>query len=137
MKKNATIHIMLASRPKMLSEVIKSMVEHQPDMEIIGEVVDPIELLTTGKMQSVDVVIIAPMEIKGEPRICAHLLEKHPFLKIIVLSTESDAGFLYQSNAPVFHIDDPTEQAVFDTIRHSLNKGKGQSNVSVKKLHPL
>jgi len=113
---------MLASRPKMLSEVIKSMVEHQPDMEVVGEVLDPIELLMSTKMLSVDVVIIAPLEITGEPRICAHLLEKNPFLKIIVLSTESEAGFLYQSDAPVIQINDPTEQAVFDAIRYSFRK---------------
>ncbi|MBN1481807.1 hypothetical protein JXA70_16165 [candidate division KSB1 bacterium] len=106
----------------MLSEVIKSMVEHQPDMEVVGEVLDPIELLTAVKMLSVDVVIIAPMEIKGEPRICVHLLEKHPLLKIIILSSESEAGFLYQSDAPVLQIKDPTEQAVFDAIRRSLRK---------------
>ena len=104
----------------MLSEVIKSMIEHQPDMQMVGEVLDPIELLTSVKMRAADAVIIAPMEITGEPRICAHLLEKNPFLKIIVLSTESEAGFLYQSDAPVIQIDDPTEQAVFDAIRHSL-----------------
>ena len=113
---------MLASRPKMLSEVIKSMVQHQPDMEVVGEVLDPIELLMSTRMLSVDVVIIAPLEITGEPRICAHLLEKNPFLKIIVLSSESKSGFLFQSDAQVIQIDDPTEEAVFNAIRHSFKK---------------
>lgn len=113
---------MLASRPKMLSEVIKSMVNHQPDMEVVGEVLDPIELLAAIKLMSVDVVIITPLETAGEPRICSHLLQEHPLLKIIVLSAESEVGFLYQSHAPTIQIDEPSEDAVFNAIRNSMER---------------
>ena len=118
------IHIMLASRPKMLSEVIKSMIEHQSDMAVIGEVFDPIELLSMPKLSQVDVVIIAPMKVEQEPKICVHLLKKQPYLKIIVLSEETDAGYLYQFDAPAIRIDEPTEQAVFGAIRKSMLKSK-------------
>lgn len=41
--------VLLASRPKMLSEVIRYLIQHQPDMIVIGEVVEPIELLLAVK----------------------------------------------------------------------------------------
>ena len=108
----------------MLSEVIKSMIEHQSDMAVIGEVFDPIELLSMPKLSQVDVVIIAPMKVEQEPKICVHLLKKQPFLKIIVLSEETDAGYLYQFDAPAIKIDEPTEQAVFGAIRQSMIKNR-------------
>lgn len=117
---NNKIQIMLASGPKILSEVIKNIVEHQPDMEIVGEVIDPIKLLAAVKLLSVDVVIITPKKTNGEPRICRHLLEEHPSLKIIVLSANGEAGFLYQSDAHKIQIDDPSEDAILNVLRTSI-----------------
>ena len=104
----------------MLSEVIRSMVEHQPDMEVIGEVLDPIELLYATRIMAVDVVIITPLKINGEPRICCQLLGEHPLLKIIILSAEGEAAFLYQFDSPKIRIDEPSEQAIFAAIRKSM-----------------
>jgi DNA-binding NarL/FixJ family response regulator len=114
------IKVMLASRPMMLSEVIRSMVDRQPDMEVVGEVLDPIELLIAASVVPVDVVIITPLKFNGEPRICYHLLEEHPLLKIIILSADGETAFLYQSDLPKIRIDEPSEQAIFGAIRKSL-----------------
>lgn len=117
---NAKIKIMLASRPKMLSEVIRNMIEHQPDMEVVGEVLDPIELIIAAKVMSVDVVIITPLKVQGEPRICCQLLAECPMMKIIILSAEGKDAFLYTSGSPKMHINEPSPKAIFDTIRKSL-----------------
>jgi NarL family two-component system response regulator LiaR len=117
---NAKIKVMLASRPKMLSEVIRNMVEHQPDMEVVGEVLDPIELLLAAKAMPVDVVIITPLKANGNPRICSQLLGDHPLLKIMTLSAEGEAAFLYQSGSPKMCIDEPSEQSILSAIRESM-----------------
>jgi len=104
----------------MLSDVIKSMVEHQSDMEVVGEVIDPIELLIAVKEMLVDVVIITPLKANGVPRICSQLLKEHPLLKIITLSAEGEAAFLYQSSSPNVRIDDPSGQSILGAIRESL-----------------
>jgi len=111
---------MLSSRPKMLSEVIRSMVEHQPDMEVVGEVIDPIELLIAAKAMLVDVVIISPLKANGVPRICSQLLGEHPLLKIMTLSAEGESAFFYQSDTPKMRIDEPSEQAILNAIRKSM-----------------
>jgi len=46
---NAKIKVLLASRPKLLSEVIRYLVASQADMEVMGEVLNPIELLLAVK----------------------------------------------------------------------------------------
>lgn len=104
----------------MLSEVIRSMVAHQPDMEVVGVVIDPIELLMAVRKIPVDAVIITPVKSDGEPRICSQLLEEHPLLKVVTLSAEGDAAFLHQSGLPKKQFAEPSAQAILCAIRESL-----------------
>ena len=104
----------------MLSEVIRSMVEHQPDMEVVGEVLDPIELLIAARAMPVDVVIITPLKANGNPRLCCQLLGEHPSLKIMTLSANGEAAFFYQSGTPKICIAEPSEQSVLSAIREAL-----------------
>jgi DNA-binding NarL/FixJ family response regulator len=114
------IKVLLASRPKMLSDVVRNMVARQPDMEVIGEVLDPIELLLTAKARPVDVVIVTPLDSEGEPKICRHLLAEHPLLKIVALSAKGEAAFLYESNSRKKRIDEPSEESILGAIRESM-----------------
>ena len=114
------IKVLLASRPKLLSEVIRKMVERQPDMEVAGEVLDPFELLATAKTTPVEVVIVTPLEANGEPHICSQLLAKHPRLKIVALSAKGEAAFLYESGSRKKRIDEPGEQSILGAIREAM-----------------
>ncbi len=107
---HAKIKVLLASRPKMLSEVIRYMVERQPDMEVMGEVLDPIELLLAVKTTNAEVVIVTPLAANGEPHICSQLLEEHPQLKIMTLSAGGEASFLYESGASSALTSRPSSQ---------------------------
>ncbi len=118
---HAKIKVLLASRPKMLSEVIRNMLERQPDMEVVGEVLDPIELLLTARARPVDVVILTPLDSDGEPKICRHLLAEHPQLKIVALSLKGEAAFLYESGSRKKRIDEPSAQSILDVIRSPFN----------------
>ena len=114
------IKVMLASRPQMLSDVIRNMIDLQLDMIMVGEVIDPIKLLSAIRETPVDLVIITPLKANGEPKICRHLLVAYPSLKIITLSAKGEAAFLYQSGVPKLRIDDPCGQSILETIREAL-----------------
>ena len=114
------IRVLLSSRPKLMSEVIRTMVEHQPDMEMVGEVIDPIQLLRAGRAAMVDAVIVTPLESNGEPRICRHLLAAYPPLKVVTLSAKGEAAYLYQSDVASLHIDEPSEQSILGAIREAF-----------------
>jgi len=116
------IKVMLASRPKMISDVISNIIDRQPDMTIVGDVIDPIKLLFAIRETSVDVVIVTPLKVNGEPKICKHLLAEHPYLKIIVLMAEGEAAFLYESGAQKRQIYDPSEDSIVSTIRESVKE---------------
>ena len=86
------IKVLLASRPKLLSEVIRNMIDRQSDMEVDSEVLDPIELLLAVKITKADVVIITPLEANGEPHICSQLLAEYPQLKIVTQSAKGSGS---------------------------------------------
>lgn len=114
------INVMFSSRPKLLSEVIRNLIEHQPDMQVAGEVVDPIELLFALRETSVDVVIITPLKANGNPRICSQLLKEHPQLVILALTEENAAVYIFRSDRRRECIEKPSEQSILGAIRNSL-----------------
>jgi DNA-binding NarL/FixJ family response regulator len=114
------IKVMLASRPQMLSAIIRNLIDCQPDMIMVGEVIDPIKLLFAIRKTPVDVVIVTPLKANGEPKICSHLLLEYPSLKVFTLSAKGEAAYLYQSGVPKLRIDDPSGQTILSAIREAL-----------------
>ena len=115
------IRVLLASRPKMLSDVVRNMIARQPDMEVVGEVLDPVELFFAAKAKSVDVVIVTPLDWEEEPSICRHLLAEHPQLKILTLPSNGEAAFLYESGRHKQRFDEPSELSILGAIREAIN----------------
>jgi DNA-binding NarL/FixJ family response regulator len=116
------IKVLLSSRPKLLSEVIRFLIEHQPDMEIVGEVLDPLQLLHASRKAAVDVVIITPLKANGEPKICHLLLAEHPQLKIVTQSANGEAAYLYQAGVDKKRIEEPSGHSILGVIREALSK---------------
>jgi DNA-binding NarL/FixJ family response regulator len=121
---NAKIKVLLASRPKLLSEVIRYLVARQPDMEVVSEVLDPSDLLLAVKATNADVVIVTPLPANGEPHICTQLLAAYACLKIITQSAKGEAAYLYRSGSPKQRIEEPSEQLILGAIRESMHGGK-------------
>lgn len=114
------IKVLLSSRPKLLSEVIRNLVECQPDMEVAGEALDPLQLLRACRETAVDAVIITPLRANGEPKICRQLLAEYPRLKIVALSAKGETACLYQSGFPRLLIDEPSGRSILDAIREAM-----------------
>lgn len=113
------INVMFSSRPKLLSEVMRNLIERQADMEVVGEVIDPIELIFALRVTPVDVVIITPLKVNGVPRICGQLLKEHPQLRVLILTGESEAIYIYQFGTKRKCIERPSEQLILGAIRDS------------------
>jgi len=111
------IKVLLAIRPRMLSAVVRHIVERQPDMEVVSEAGDSIELESAIQSTEAEVVIITPVASDREPEICSHLLAKSPQLKIITLSAKGDTALLYESGLPRKRIDEVCEESILSAIR--------------------
>ena len=114
------IKVLLAIRPRMLSEVIKHTVERQPDMEVVRELIDPSGLLRALRATEVEVVIITLVDSDREPGLGSSLLAAYPRLKILTLSARGDTAVLYQAGAPKQRIDDVGEESLLGAIREFM-----------------
>ena len=113
------INIMLSSRPRLLSDVMRNLIERQPDMIIVGDVIDPIKLIFALQVTPADVVIITPHKANGAPRICDQLLKEYPKLTILILTQESESVYIFKSGLHRKRIERPSEQTLLDMIRES------------------
>ncbi|MBN2426308.1 MAG: hypothetical protein JXR46_11885 [Calditrichaceae bacterium] len=112
--------VLIASRPKLLSEVIHYMIQRQPDMKVVSEVLDPLELFLLIKTLRADVVIVTPLPGNGDPHICIKLLAAYPLLIIVTQSAKGEAAYLYQTNVPKKRINEPSAQSILDAIRQAM-----------------
>jgi DNA-binding NarL/FixJ family response regulator len=120
------IRVLLSSRPKLLSDVIRKRVELQADMEFAGEVPNPMELLRTPKVSRVDVVIVTPLETNGHSNICSVLLASYPTLKVVTLSENGKLAYLHRAGTPKSIIDSCGDQSILDAIIETIRlNGRG------------
>jgi DNA-binding NarL/FixJ family response regulator len=114
------IKVLLASRPKLLSDVIRYLIERQPDMIVVSEVLDPVELLLAVKATKADVVIVTPLPANGDPHICILLLAEYPLLIIVTQSAKGEAVYLYQSGVRKKRINESSAQSILGAIRGAM-----------------
>ena len=114
------IKVVLAIRPRMLSEVVRHAVERQPDMEVVSELIDPIGLLLALRATEAEVVITTTGDSDREPGIGSSLRAAYPRLKIVALSAMGDTAFLYESGSPKQRIDDVGEESMLGAIREFM-----------------
>src|SRR5438046_1399737 len=111
------IKVLLAIRPRMLSEVVRHIVERQPDMVVVRELSDPIGLLFALRATQAEVVITTPVDSDREPGLGSSLLAVYPHLKIMALSATGATAFLYELGSPKKRIDDVGEESLMGAIR--------------------
>ncbi len=110
------IKILLANRPRLMREVMREIFEDQSDMEVVGEVLDPLGLLVAVKEMEADVVILA---VKGseEPGLCSHLLAEFPNLTIFGLASNGKTAFFRPGRRKII---DPSEAKILTALRQAV-----------------
>ena len=113
------VGILLANRPRLRREIVRKIIERQSDMDILGEVLNPIDLLVTVGETKADVVIVA-LENSKRPALCTHLLAEYPNLTILGLSSKGESAFIEQLSPRRWEINDPSETSVLSALRHAV-----------------
>jgi DNA-binding NarL/FixJ family response regulator len=111
------ITVLLAIRPRMLSEVVRHIIERQPDMAVVGELMDPIGLLRALRATAAEVVITTPGDSDGEPGLGSSSRAAYPQLKIVALSATGDRAVVYEAGAPKQRLDDVGQESMLGAIR--------------------
>lgn len=74
--------------------VLKELSHEDPQLQIVGEADEPVDvLLKTGKAKA-DVVVLPQTIHGGEPGICSHLLLEYPNLVVVLVPSEVGPNLL-------------------------------------------
>ena len=116
------IKILLANRPRMLREVVRKMIEAQPDMEVVGEVLEPVDLHVAVRDTQADAVIL-DLEDSEEPGLTSHLLAAYPDLTILGLAANGKTAFVRPRRQEIL---DPTGAKIVNALRHAIRGARNR-----------
>lgn len=116
-----TIKVLLANRPRMMREVVKEIIEQQSDMEVVGEVLDPLDILVAVRGTEADAVILG-LRGSEEPGLCSHLIAEYPNLTILGLASEGKSAFVEQLCPRRQQIIDPSEANILSALRQAVKE---------------
>ena len=112
------VRVLVANRPRLMREMVIATIADQPDIEIVGEVIDDSELNEIVEQTQPDVLIVALEEPERPLGQCGFLLGRHPRMRIVALAPEQNRGIYYWAminirNKPV----ESSEAGLLNAIR--------------------
>lgn len=110
------VKVLLANKPRMLRESLRSIIDRELDLEVVAEEPDLVELLAAVDRTGADVVIVNLPESGEVPGICSHLLYEYPDLLILALSPVKGEAFAYRLTISRSQLN-ATEKSLLAAIR--------------------
>jgi len=112
------IKVIVASRPRLMREIVVEMIADQPDIEVMAEVQDDSSLVDLVGKLSPDWLFIALDRPDQRPDICEPLFSKFPNLKILALASERSSCVLYWANVTIRSSwVESSEKGILDALR--------------------
>jgi DNA-binding NarL/FixJ family response regulator len=113
------IRVMLAELPTGLREALSPAVAGQADMELVGEVDSPVEILLAAGQRQADVVVLG-MPGRELPGIAGQLLDEYPQLKVLAVNLHRRQALLYELQPQLVLLGEVTAAALLDAIRTAV-----------------
>jgi DNA-binding NarL/FixJ family response regulator len=110
-----------------MREVMRQLIERQPDMEIIGEVSDLSALVRVAKETAADVIIVA-LEDSEALELGSQLLAECPDVVILALASKGDAAFIEQVRLGRREIAGPSEANILSALRQTIQASQAGTN---------
>ena len=114
------IRVLLGEIPRDLGDNFKRAVTDQPDMELVGEVRNGVELLLTAGHTHADVVILG-LQDSELPGICSHLLDEFPQIKVLAVSAGGQQAFLYEFRPRMVSLHEVSPESLLAAIRAAVS----------------
>jgi chemotaxis response regulator CheB len=111
------IRVLLVGIRGILGELIYEIVAQQPDMEVVGQLVDDRELLSATRSTRCDAVILGLTEEQVLPAACLELLEAHPGITILTVLMNGSHAFVYRLKPERSSVGDLSTATLTDAIR--------------------
>lgn len=88
------IRVVLAGLSEVLEAILNHIFHKHPDIEIVQVVDGDAELLVASQM-GVDIVLLGADKVSPCPKICSHLFNQFPEVKVIVISQNGEQAIAY------------------------------------------
>ncbi len=112
------IRVLVANRPRLMRESILATFADQPDIEIVGEVVEESEIPESVKKTLPDFVVIALDHPGRRPAVCDELLREHPDVRVIAVAPEQNFVVYYWASLKIHSNDiEASEEGILNAMR--------------------
>ena len=89
------VRVLVANRPRLMRELVLATIADQPDIEIVGEVLDEGNLVLAVDEIQPDFLVLALDDHERRSAQCGFLLGRYPGMRIMALGPEKNRGVLY------------------------------------------
>jgi len=86
----SNIQVLWAVEPRLHSDVWKQLIQGEPDIQIVGETYDPVDMLVAVGQTHANVLVHSWPDSPRMPEICSFLLQEYPELLVIGISPKAD-----------------------------------------------
>ncbi len=120
------IRVLVANRPRLLRELVLTTLSDQPDIEVVGEAADEIEIPALVERTHPDFLFIAQDEPRRRPPLCELLLRRHPQLRIIAVAPDQSRSVYYWATFDIHASSfEASEDSILETVRRGIEKQEG------------
>jgi chemotaxis response regulator CheB len=114
------IRVLVANRPRLMRELVLATVGDQPDIEIVGEIEDEMDIEKAIATTRPDFLIVALEKSNRLSAICDLVLQNHPQLKVIAIASDRNSTMFYWASLEIkSHRIETSEDGVLETIRNA------------------
>lgn len=113
------IRVLLALDSPLLRELLRKLIEQEPDLEVVDEIDDPVDLLLGADLANVNAVIHSWPESAEMPGVCTLLLAEYPDLLLVGIPPGAECAYACRQAIATTTLPRPSLGGVIDEIRRS------------------
>jgi chemotaxis response regulator CheB len=112
------IRVVVANRPRLMRELVLEAIAGQPDIEILAEIQNELDISRIVDETHPDFLIIALDESDERPIICDELLHRFPDMKILALAPERNSCMFFSASFEIYSSPvEASEAGILGTLR--------------------
>ena len=112
------VRVLVANRPRLMRELVLATLFDQPDIEVVGEVEDEVDISPVVEEKQPDYLIVSLDDPRSRPPVCDTLLAKFPNMKILALAPEHNSSVFYWASLDIHSFDvESSEDGILEALR--------------------
>lgn len=117
------VRVLVANRPRLMREVVRTALSRHADIEVVGEIEDELEILPAIERAQADCLIVAQEEFGRRPAICDFVFDKYPRMKILAVAPGSEDSVFYWVFMEIRSTRiETSEEGVINSLRGNLEQ---------------